>query len=389
MNRPTANLPRLLLWSAAALAAGCSRLAPTGEAPPAATVTGETVSYPAGAPQLAYLPVQPAVARTLAVAHLTGRLYLDDDHTVRVFTPVAGQVTAVHADVGAEVEAGAPLAEINSPDYDQARADARSAEATLAAADKAFAREQDLLQHGAAAAKDVEAAEAAYRAASAERDRADGRLRLYGGDPAGNQAIYTLRSPLKGTVAERSINPGQEVRADQMLANATNLFAPLFVISDLDRLWLQVDAAEADLGSLQAGLAVRIHSDAYPGEVFGGKLTNIAPELDPTTRAVRVRGVVDNPGHRLKAEMYVSVDVVRDEAKVAGAGVEVPARAAFRIDPQDYVFVQLAPGKFERRAVTLGPEQDGRVPVLAGVRAGEPVVAEGALLLEAVLQPAD
>jgi cobalt-zinc-cadmium efflux system membrane fusion protein len=388
MSRP--SLPPLaLLGAALGLAAGCARPAPATAAPPAAAVTGTTVTFPANAPQLAYISAQPAQPRTVALSHLTGRLYLDDDHTVRVFTPVAGQVVAVHADIGSEVEAGTPLADINSPDYDQARADARTAEANLAAADKANARTRDLQEHGAAAEKDVEAAEAAYRAALAERDRAVDRLRLYDGGTPNPRHLYTLRSPLQGTVAERNLNPGQEVRADQMLANATNLFAPLFVISNLDRLWLQVDVAAADLSALEPGQRVRVRADAYPGEEFGGTVTTIAPELDPSTRTIKVRGVVDNPGHRLKAEMYVTVDVVRDESKVKGAGVEVPAKAAFRIDPQDYVFVQLAPGRFERRAVTLGPEQDGRVAVLTGVSAGETVVAEGALLLESVLQPAD
>jgi cobalt-zinc-cadmium efflux system membrane fusion protein len=172
-----------------------------------------------------------------------------------------------------------------------------------------------------------------------------------------------------------------------MLANATNLFAPLFVVSDPARLWLQVDAAETDLANLQAGEPVRVTSNAFPGTVFNGSITNIAPELDPVTRTVRVRGVVENPGGLLKAEMYVSVDVLRDESKVARAGVEVASKAIFTIDQKSYLFVELSPGRFERRQVEIGTEKDGRVPVLSGVSAGQRVVAEGGLLLQAVLEP--
>jgi cobalt-zinc-cadmium efflux system membrane fusion protein len=369
--------------------AGCGRESAQAPEPPAPKVNGQTVSYPAGAPQLAYLTVNAAEPRRLAVTHLTGRLYLSDDATVRVFTPVAGQVTAVDVDVGQAVSAGSALAEISSPDFGQSLADARSAEANLNAAEKTLARSRDLFDHGAAAAKDVETALAAYGVASAERDRAAARLTLYHGSETNANQVYTLRTPLGGVVVEKNINPGQEVRADQMLANATNLFAPLFVVSDPTKLWIQVDAAETDLADLQPGQGIRITSKAFPAKAFDGTVSNIGPSLDPTTRTVRVRGVVENPGNLLKAEMYVSVDVLRDESKVAQAGVEVPSKAIFTIDRNSYLFVELSPGKFERRQVEIGTEKDGKVPVQAGVGAGQRVVTEGGLLLQSVLDPAN
>jgi cobalt-zinc-cadmium efflux system membrane fusion protein len=174
-----------------------------------------------------------------------------------------------------------------------------------------------------------------------------------------------------------------------MLANATNLFAPLFVVSDPRRLWLQVDAAETDLSDLQPGQALRVTSKAFPDRVFGGTVANIGPSLDPSTRSIRVRGEVENPDGLLKAEMYVTVDVVRDESKLAQAGVEIPSKAVFTIDRKSYLFVELAPGRFERREVEIGTEKDGKVPVASGVAAGQRVVTEGGLLLQAVLDPSN
>lgn len=388
----TSMNPRILTAAVLSLLGtlcGCSRQQAPAEGPPEARVEGTRIEYPANAPQLSYISVEEAQPRRLAITHLTGRLYLSDDATVRVFTPVAGQVSAVRADVGQAVGAGGVLAEIRSPDYAQALADARTADAAFAAADKALARARDLLQHGAAAAKDVEASEASYGAALAERDRAAGRLSLYHGSEQGDAMVYALRSPLAGVVVERTINAGQEVRADQMLANATNLFAPLFVVSDTSRLWLQVDASETDLSELQSGQAIRVTSKAYPGRVFNGTIASISPSLDPVTRTVRVRGVVDNAEQLLKAEMYVSVDVVRDESRVAFAGVETSSKAVFTIDQKPYLFVELAPGRFERREVQIGTEKDGKVSVLSGVSAGQRVVTEGGLLLQAVLDPSN
>jgi cobalt-zinc-cadmium efflux system membrane fusion protein len=374
------GLLALVAWS------GCARPAPP-VAEPGPKVEGAHITYPAGAPQLASLTIETAQPRRLAVSHLTGRLYWSDDSTVRIFTPVMGRVTAIRADLGQKVAAGAPLAEISSPDYGQALADARAGAANFVAAGKTYARAQDLFAHGASAQKDVESAEAAYRAAGAERDRAAARLRLYGGSVTESGDTYILRSPVAGVVVSRNLNPGQEVRNDQMLANAPSLFAPLFVVGNPAQLWLQLDAAESDLASLAPGQQLLVTTRAFPGETFHGAIQSIAAEMDPATRTIKVRGVVQNPDLRLKAEMYVMVDVLRDESQVAGAGVTIPAKAVFTVENQPYLFVELAPGRFERRRIEIGTESDGRVPVLQGVAAGERVVAEGGLLLQAVLDP--
>lgn len=383
LNTSTAGLLVVLALSS------CSREPAQRPGPPEPKVEGETVAYPPGAPQLSFLTVEAAQPRLLAVRHLTGRLTLAEDATVRIFTPVAGQVTRLNADVGQAVAAAAPLAEISSPDFGQALADARADEAALSAATKTLARVRDLMAHGAAAQKDVESAEAAHAAALAERDRSAARLKLYRGSEGDSDETYVLRSPIEGTVIERNVNAGQEVRADQMLANATNLFAPLFVVSDTARLWVQLDATEADLSELHAGERIRVTTNAFPGRSFGGTVTNIAPSLDPGTRTAKVRGVVENPDGLLKAEMYVLADVVRDESKVPGAGVEIPSRAVFAINQDSYLFVEVSPGKFERRKVEVAAEKDGRVPVVSGLAAGERVVSDGALLLQSVLEPSD
>src|SRR5579871_4305775 len=117
-------------------------------------VDGDDVIFPDKAPQLSSIATQPAQPRTNAVSHLTGRLYWNDDATVRVFTPVAGRVMAIKSDLGQPVKCGAPLAEIGSPDFGQALADARTATGNLALADKSLNRTKELMEHGAAAQKD-------------------------------------------------------------------------------------------------------------------------------------------------------------------------------------------------------------------------------------------
>ena len=411
------TLCRFSAWVLLLGTLGCKEAKPVEVAEvPAPKVESESVVFQPSAPQLTALAVEPVTPRNLAVTHATGSLYWNDEKTVRIFTPVSGRVTAVLSDLGARLSDGTALAEIDSPDYATALANARTAVGNLMAADRAFTRTKALLAHGAFAQKDVDAAEAAYVAALAERDRAAGVLANYGGrerinselqraesddrpeasaagyggaaTPTNVHSQFILRSRLAGELVERNISPGQEIRPDMMLASFQPVTSPLFVVSDPTQLWVQVDVSESDLPALEGGLALRITCKAFPGKVFDGVIENIGQSMDPFTRTVKVRGVVNNPDRLLRAEMYVVADVLRSVAQTPTAGVNVPARALFMKNGDSYVFVEESTGRFKRVKVNVGVEKDDVVPVFQGLNPGQKVVTEGALLLQSVLEPA-
>jgi cobalt-zinc-cadmium efflux system membrane fusion protein len=368
----------------ALLLAGCRR--EENSAPVAAPkVAGATIQFTTNAPQLAYLAVEPAQERTAAALGLYGRLAWDDDVTVRIYSPVAGRVLNSPVEVNQTLAAGDELATLDSPDFGQALADARTAVGNFAAADKAFARAKELLAHGAAAPKDAEAAEAAFVAARAEKDRAVARLKNYGGTLDSTNSIYALRSPLAGVLVEKNISPGQEIRADLMLANAQQFINPQFVVTDPKKLWLFLDVDELTVTQLSAGQPVLIHTKAYPDKIFNGRLEIIGHEIDPTTRTIKARCLVDNADGLLSAEMYVTVDVTA----TAAASVEISSKAIFLKDNQPYVFVETMTGEFSRRAVKLGVESSGRTAIVDGLVAGDRVVSDGCLLLESILEGDD
>ncbi len=385
----TMNILKALLCAGiVVLAAGCKKeKVESFPRPPEPKIQGEKVVFDTNAPQLAFVSVQAAQPRTNSVSHVTGRLGWDEDTTVGVFSPVAGRVVRIKADLGEHVSVGTPLAEIDSPDFAQAVANARTSAGSLAAADKAYSRSKELLAHGAAAAKDVEAAEAAYIAALAEKDRARAVLANYGGTDKCTNGVYILRSPIAGVLVEKNISLGQELRADQMLANAPNLFAPNFIVSDPSKLWLQLDVSESDLSTLKIGQHLKIHSRSFPDKVFDGTLERIGETMDASTRTVKVRGSVNNSENLLKAEMYVLADIVDDASKNGSLGVEISSKALFMKGDDSYVFLEDAPGTYERKQVKVGLEKDGKVPVFDGVSAGQKVVVEGALLLQALVEP--
>jgi cobalt-zinc-cadmium efflux system membrane fusion protein len=367
------------LGASLAVLCGCSRSskAAGGGAPSTPTIGGETIEFPAGSPHLSYLAIEPVRERSSIATGLNGRLAWDDDVTARVFSAVSGRVVEIVANPGQHVQPGDALAKIRSPDFGQAQADARKATADLKTAERALERTRELLKHGAAAEKDLETAEAEHTRAVSEKERAVATLSIYGGnaDATGVDGFFSLKAPIGGVVVERALNPGQEVRSDQVGDK------PLVVISDPTRLWLFLDVTEADVASMRPGQEVLVRARALPDKIFRGRIEIIGEGLDPATRTIKARCLVDNADKALRAEMYVSADVTSSTT-----GVDIPTKAVFLKDNQHYVFIEKAPGRFERREISLGAESEGRSVVLNGVAAGQRVVTQGCLLLEAMLE---
>jgi len=379
---------RRVIWCLLALAwlaLACGTGTKTDELP-GPQVEGDHVVIAEGSPQLAALSLDEARPRSTPVRQYTGRLAWNDDVTVRVYSPVAGRVRDVKVNVGERVTGGQTLASISSPDFGQAQADARAADGQLRLAERTLARQRDLFAHGAAARKDVDAAEADYARAVAEQQRTQAHLRLFGARDTTVDQLLPLRSPVAGMIAERAVSPGQEVRPDQILASEAQVLRPLFVVTDPTRLWVWLDVAEVDLAQLQPGESISLRARAYPDRRFDGVIDLVGASLDPATRTVRVRGSVANPEGLLKSEMYITADVTDGEG--APPGVELPSKALFLEGEQRFVFVEEAPGRFRRQPVTVGPERGGRSAVLEGVKAGQRVVTEGNLLLEQLVNGA-
>ncbi|WP_371323496.1 efflux RND transporter periplasmic adaptor subunit [Dechloromonas sp. ZY10] len=303
---------------------------------------------------------------------LPGRIVWDEERTVRVVPQVAGRIQRVAVAVGQAVKAGETLAWLSSPDYGQARAELRKAEAAYRLAQQNLVRQRELREAGVIAEKDWQQSEAEAAAARAERERAQRQLASLGGEADS----YPLKAPLAGIVVERNLNPGMEFRPE---AGAL----PLFVITDPARLWLQLDAGEADLAALKPGEELSLEVKAYPGERFAGVIRHVADFVDPATRTLRVRGEVANPDRRLKAEMFVRASI----RLPAGQALSVPSGAVFLQGERRYVFVEEAAGIYRRQAVSVGRERNGRLEILGGLEAGVRVVSEGNLHLLKYFKP--
>ena len=365
-----------LLLAALALTGCHDAPAPAAAAPAAPVLQGQQLQFPAGHPQLAQLgvvAVEPAHERAV---ELPARLVWNEDRTQRIQPAFASRVERIAVDVGQAVRPGQLLAQLASPEFGAAQADVAKARADVVLAQKAVQRLRELFEAGVVARKELEQAEADASRAQAELQRAEARTRLYGGGAGVDQRL-SLVAGMAGVVVERSINPGQEWRPDGGPG-------ALFVISDPSSLWVLIDAREGELAALRPGAEFELVVPALPGERFRGRLVALGDAIDVGSRTVKARGVVDNGQRRLKAEMLASARF----RLAPGAAAVIPASAVQLRAGGHWVMVQTAPGVFEPREIQVGQLGPREVTVLSGLRPGEQVVTEDALLLSRLYQQA-
>jgi membrane fusion protein, heavy metal efflux system len=320
------------------------------------------------------ITVQPTtLTRTL---RLTGAVAYNAFKTTPVITQVGGPVSRILVVPGQHVGAGQAMLEVSSPDYSQLLDSYLKAADSFRLANKNYARAQDLYQHQAIAERDLEQAESDRNQAQADLNAAEQGMKILGIKNPGelakapSSAQIQVLAPIGGEVVERLVAPGQVVQAGQTQA---------FTISDLSTVWVLANIYQADLAFVRDGEDVSVQTDAYPGS-FHGRISYVSPALDPNTRTLQARIVVDNPGEKLKKDMYCTVTVTA--GSIADA-IAVPDSSVLRDDNnQPFVYVATGANQFGRRDVETGQSQGGRTQILKGISVGEKVVGDGSLFLQ-------
>jgi cobalt-zinc-cadmium efflux system membrane fusion protein len=348
---------------------------PVPDEKPAAQTSGDTLKYPPDATQLTFLQIKPVEAfPEPLVEALNARIAYDDNHTARVYSPIAGRVVSIEAEAGQQVKAGDALLRIDSPDFATASSDNVKAEADLLHKQQAYDRAKQLLAVQGIARRDLESAEADLHQAEAEASRAKARFNNLSSHATVTVGIFTLRAPLAGIVSQRQVNAGSEVRPDAA--------DPLFIITDPAHLWALVDVPELELGKIKVGQPVLVEVDAYPGEIFHGKVNVIGESMDPVTHRIQVRCSLNNPGNKLKPEMFARVTPVADKKLDLP---RIPNSALVTQGLYSYIFVEQSPGVLQRRRVSLATQDRDFSYVKDGLKADERIVTSGALLLNSEL----
>lgn len=364
--------------------------APTPVPSPSSAEAAGLITLTAESSQYAQLELAEAREQEVfSPLEATGRVILNEDQTVRVGAYVDGRVMKVKVRVGDLVRAGQVLAELHSHDVHEAGANLFQARASLVQsrnrevfAKTGFERATRLFQSRAFSKQELDRAQVEYESsqqdvihAEAELERAKGHLEILGISPEkpDYDAPVLITAPSGGVVVERAITVGNSVNpGDQM-----------FTISDLGQVWVVAQVEEKRLAELRINQSLTVEVAAYPGRQFSGRIAKVGDALNPQTRMVEVRCLIDNPGRVLKTEMYA---VTRIASTVGRRVLVVPKSALQDIDGRTVVFVARDGRTFEKREVQTGYQAGELVEVLSGARPGERVVTAGSFLLKSELQ---
>ena len=181
-----------------------------------------------------------------------------------------------------------------------------------------------------------------------------------------------MRAPFAGVITKYDAAPGELLEPER----------EVFTLVDTSVVWVLADIYERDLGKVQEGQTARVRVPAYPDQVFAGKITYIGDVLAPDSRTAKLRCVVMNPDRRLKLEMFASVEIPLPMKEQA---IVVPAAAVQVVENLQVVFVQKSERQFEKRVVEVGERSGEWVEVRSGLRAGEPLVTEGAFYVKSAM----
>lgn len=292
----------------------------------------------------------------------------DPAKMAKISPPLPGRVVKLLVRLGDAVKQGAPLFSLDSPDLVAAQSDFLKARSAEAQADRAYARQKDLCEHGIGAKRDLEEAETERDLARSELERASTRLHLLGVDPGQVGRPVLVRAPVSGRIIDLAVASG-EYQNDPA--------AVLMTVADLSTIWVTANVPEKDIQRVAVGQDAVIDFAAYPGEHFAGRVQFIGEVLMPETRSVRVRIELDNPQGRLKPGMFARVTLRGKEAPE----ILVPPAALQVRGDKSYLFVEKTPWSFERRPVEVGETLPDGVCIVHGLSAGERVVIDNSIVL--------
>lgn len=293
----------------------------------------------------------------------TGQVAADETRIAHVHVKVSGWIEKVYVDfVGQLVKKGQPLFTVYSPDLVATQEEyliARRGENNLSSSPFADVRQ---------------GANSLLRAA---RDR----LKLWDVSDAQIEKLertgevsrtMTFYSPVTGFVMDRKAFPQTSVTPD----------LELYTVANLSTVWVMADVYEYELPYLRVGQQAKIELSYYPGKTWSGRVSYIYPTLDPQTRTAKVRIDLPNRGFELKPQMFADVQLQVNYGKQ----IVVPQEAVLDSGERQTVFLAAGDGHFQPRAVKTGPQVDGKVIVLSGLRPGETVVSSGNFLVDSESQ---
>jgi cobalt-zinc-cadmium efflux system membrane fusion protein len=322
--------------------------------------------------------IAPAKKHRLGGAiNATGKVEANADKIAHVSPRIPGKIVAVKASLGDSVSAGQTLATLDSVELGEALNRYHQSRTKLTLAQSSMDRIKGLVEKKIAARKDILLAETDFKTAEAELHTDEERLSLYGVTTAElegsnrKKPLLPVRSPIGGVITEKHAIVGE-------LSDPSK---SLYTVADLSSVWVMVDINENDLAKISKGQNAIVIIGAYPDLKFRGRINHIADAVDQTTRTVKARIEVANPGRKLKPEMFATAELaLKGDAPPVLA---VPEDALQELEGKKVLFVTDNGTEFKVRPIEAGRAAHGMVEIVSGLKEGERYAIKGSFMLKA------
>lgn len=304
------------------------------------------------------------------------KLVTNTDRQAHVSPSFSGRVEAVHVDLGQKVTKGQVLATLRVPDLVDQQANLQIAQTNLQLAKQDYEREKSLWSQGISAKQDYQRASNAYQQAQVQVQAARSRLSAFGVGSSTNGS-YQLTAPISGVVSEKDIVIGENVQ----------LASQLFVIDQLDQLWLEFVIPTDYLSQISPNQQLEFKS-LQTGNRFKALVQTLSAQADAQTGRLQVRAQVLSQAAELRPNLMVNIELQQAQQSQV---LRVLKSAVQQVEGKDSVFVAKQHGdkmEFSPRAIVLGAiSSDGQwVEVKSGLKTAERYVGEGSFLLKSELE---
>lgn len=297
----------------------------------------------------------------------SGVVDFNTDKVENIYPLVSGNLQDVTVMPGDYVHAGQTLGVVRSAEIANYTSSLESARAQVQITKKQLQQQQDLAKSGLASQVDVVSAQSNYEQAIAAYTAAQRVMSMNGNSTSGQ---YLLKSPIDGFVVAKNANSGTNIRSDNS--------SPLFVISDLKNVWVEANVYEENIGKVHEGDTAEVTTISYPGKVFTGKVNRLMNILDPTTKVMKMRVILSNPGYLLKPQMFATVSLNDKENKKA---ISISSTDLIFDHSQYYVLILQDKKNVQIRPVNVISINGKTAYLSSGVAAGERLIGSDALLI--------
>lgn len=298
---------------------------------------------------------------------LTGKISFNEDKVARVFPLAGGFVRELFVELGDRVQKGQILAIIRSPEIAGFNSQGLEAEAELRKAEKNAQVAEELFKTGNVSEVELMNARKDLESAKAEQLRIKEVLDMYS---AGKESVYPIKSPVSGVIVQKNIALNMELRTEDI--------SPVFLIGNLDDVWVMANIYESDIQHIKEGYEADITTISYPDKVFKGKIDKIFNLMDAESKTVKARVVLPNKNYELKPEMFARLQIRYTEPVYK---IAVPSKAIIFDKSRYFVMVYKSDTVIETREITIYKENQNITYIQSGLDKGEQVMVKYQLLV--------